>query len=443
MSFRRSTVAIAAVCAVLTLLTVLRVAMGGDSAAPLPPGYTTVEDLKAEYISLRGDIGRARERVDRLRRRLDHGGRPPNVDGVRFGDDDIALPEHQRAIDRGVKRQHDDDSIFVSIASFRDVQCPLTIESMFTTAKSPARIFMGVIQQNEPEDIDCIPAEYQNCTAGMFCPSDNIRVRKVLPTQAMGPTYGRFVSMLMYRGEKYFMMIDSHNRFATHWDQGYIDMLFQTPSKRTVLSHYPSSLFPKEGQKEWDSFGMTTVMCNGGFLNHGFLRLAGQVHTKSKTPRLQPFAAAGLVFADAALLDEVPFDPHLDYLFDGEEILYSIRMWTSGWDIYAPSRNLIFHDYLRHTVPRVWNVKNTVLWTPQGVSIQGIRHSPDATEWNTTTPIVNEAKLEPHSRILKELDKYGLGKKRSLADYWKFAKLDPVYRISGNEFCKQAARQKD
>ncbi len=31
------------------------------------------------------------------------------------------------------------------------------------------------------------------------------------------------------------------------------------------------------------------------------------------------------------LLQEVPFDPELPYLFMGEELLYSARLWTHGW----------------------------------------------------------------------------------------------------------------
>jgi UDP-GlcNAc:polypeptide alpha-N-acetylglucosaminyltransferase len=43
-----------------------------------------------------------------------------------------------------------------------------------------------------------------------------------------------------------------------------------------------------------------------------------------------PFAAAGFLFYAGNILREVPFDPHLPYLFDGEEILYSARLWTHG-----------------------------------------------------------------------------------------------------------------
>ncbi len=43
-----------------------------------------------------------------------------------------------------------------------------------------------------------------------------------------------------------------------------------------------------------------------------------------------PYAAAGFMFFSGAALKNVPFDPLLPYLFDGEEILYSARLWTHG-----------------------------------------------------------------------------------------------------------------
>lgn len=38
---------------------------------------------------------------------------------------------------------------------------------------------------------------------------------------------------------------------------------------------------------------------------------------------------------------EMPIDPHLPYLFDGDEILFSVRLFTHGWDIYTPTKNVV------------------------------------------------------------------------------------------------------
>lgn len=60
-----------------------------------------------------------------------------------------------------------------------------------------------------------------------------------------------------------------------------------------------------------------------------------------------PFVGAGFQLSSADVLIEVPFDPKLDMLFVGEEILYSARLWTKGWDMFAPDMNIVKHHYNR------------------------------------------------------------------------------------------------
>ena len=39
-------------------------------------------------------------------------------------------------------------TIFVSIASFRDPDCKETLKSLFTNAKHPERVYVGICEQN-------------------------------------------------------------------------------------------------------------------------------------------------------------------------------------------------------------------------------------------------------------------------------------------------------
>ena len=41
----------------------------------------------------------------------------------------------------------------------------------------------------------------------------------------------------------------------------------------------------------------------------------------------------------------VPYDHYLPSVFQGEEILQTIRGFSYGYDIYAPSRNVAYHIY--------------------------------------------------------------------------------------------------
>ena len=43
---------------------------------------------------------------------------------------------------------------------------------------------------------------------------------------------------------------------------------------------------------------------------------------------------------------EVPFDPFLPWIFMGEEVSLSARLWTSGYDIFSPSKSVTSHMYV-------------------------------------------------------------------------------------------------
>ena len=458
-----SVVVVGTVCAIMLMASVHRSAQAGVSggyqetsisAVPLaaPREFASNAELLKEYESLSLELSVLKAQLSKVELRLHDEALPPNVAGIT----NLAGPFGRAARNQAAaaalpaafssKRDPiETDSIFVSVASFRDDECARTIRDMFVKAKFPRRLFIGAIQQNDPADknMDCMPEEYATCPPGSWCAADNVRVRKVSAVSAKGPTFGRYVAMLMYRNEKYFMMIDSHNRFVREWDYRLIAMYRLIPSKKGVLSHYPSA-WVNDGQS-LENQGHVTVMCNGHYIGTGFIRMDGMVMERSAVPRLQPFSAAGFLFADAKMVMEVPFDPNLDFLFDGEEILYSARMWTHGWDLYAPSESILFHYYIRSHAPRVWSVPNNNWWPHQQVSNARVQLFLKVTVENSTELMVTEEKVrksprsfEDQRRLLADLDKYGLGQDRTLEDYWKFAMVDPLKRKTSNDYCTKA-----
>ena len=57
----------------------------------------------------------------------------------------------------------------------------------------------------------------------------------------------------------------------------------------------------------------------------------------------------------------VPYDPYLDNVFDGEETSRGIRFFTHGYDVYTPDKVLVTHDYEGHQsnpVIHTWGRKN-------------------------------------------------------------------------------------
>ncbi|CUE71807.1 glycosyltransferase (GlcNAc), putative [Bodo saltans] len=358
-------------------------------------------------------------------------------------------------------------TIFVSIAAFRDVECGPSLEDMFRKAKYPHRIFAGIVDQREPGEFNlCIPQSFRDCqnqplnsswaaaasssdhnnnkdktsaetwnsTKSTFCPMDNVRTRHTLPNEARGPTFGRFVAQLMYQGEQYYMMIDSHMRFVERWDVRLLSMYAKMPT-RGVISHYPSGFEPGF---VLESNHDIMFMCYAHFYDGvGILRNgAKNVRNRQKRPVLQPFTAAGFLFGHSDYIFDVPFDPWLDYLFDGEEILYTVRLWTSGWDSYLPSHDIMYHFYGRPKAPKVWGTTNQ--WVAiQRVSQRRVLHMLKMTKPNSTIPVVDPS-TETETRIFNELETYGLGSVRRLEDFWPFAHVDPIKRTSDRGFCDRA-----
>lgn len=336
--------------------------------------------------------------------------------------------------------EHDYATLFVGLASFRDIECMPTVRDLYKRALNPRRVVLGIIEQNEHGDPTCIPDEFFNCRSGDFCPIDNIRRRRVAARHGKGPTYGRYVSMLSYRGESYYMMMDSHNEVVRDWDRRSIVQLHRTRSTRPVLSHYPNG-WDKNGQT-YESQGNMMVMCKGIFVGQGYVRNGAQWMPRHPEPRLQPYTAAGYLMGDGLMVHEVPFDPYLDFIFDGEELLYTARLWSRGWDAHTPGDNIVFHDYNRHKAPRYWGtqaklggaanlaMKDT---TERAQLILKVLKKDPSGEY---VPMIDPSKYDASSRVIRKLDVYGLGSVRSLEDLYKMGDVEMKQRKAGDSYCQ-------
>ena len=289
-------------------------------------------------------------------------------------------------------------SIFVSIPSYRDGECSKTLESLFTKADLPQRVYVGLCQQNKEDAEDC----------ACLLHASQIRTITLSHTAARGPTYARYLVSTLYRGEDFFLAIDSHTRFAQGWDTKLIAMLEAKPGK-ALLSHYPPA-------HEHSMQQQVPTLCKSKWNDTGLPTFESQ-YTVADGRRV-PFVAGGMMFAPGLLLTEVPFDPNLHDLFQGEEILYSARLYTSGWDVYTPTQNLLTHHYERPNAPKYWQDRPDYV-IQQKASIQRAR----ALLGLAGTPLQ---------------DNMPMGNLRTLQQFWEFAGLDPITQKSVSEqlFCQ-------
>lgn len=313
------------------------------------------------------------------------------------------------------------DRIFVSVASYRDKLCTKTLESIFTMAEHPERVIVGICQQNKEDDSDC--ANFESEVLKRY--KNNIRVIKIDYIDAQGPCVARYWCSTLWNGEEYFLQADSHILMSDKWDTKAINMLKEikhtTKSQKPILSHYT---------KPYEEFGLenptNTVprMCKAFFNERGMISFLGAENISiSKNTYIEtPYIAAGFLFVESQFLKEVPFDPYLPYLFVGEEILLSIRAWTSGYDIYTPSEDLMFHLYTRKD--------DNKIWTDQTYT--------DEDAFNKVKMLI---KLDDISKpipnmLLNNIQRYGLGKVRTIDEYYDFAGIDIKNKKVNKDFCK-------
>ena len=305
-------------------------------------------------------------------------------------------------------KQH--EQIVVSIASYRDPACSDTIASLFARAKIPTRIRVAVVDQQNPGDIPCDA----HCPGPLCAHRSQIRRRTINATESKGPTHARHLALDLYTDEEFVLQIDSHVKFVRDWDVDILDQWHSIGNDHAVISTYMSPLDALNS----NGTRMTAtrpVMCKTSFLSDGNIRHLSQPEMRPAIdrPQLQPFWGAGFSFSAMHFMRNVPYDCCTPYIFQGEEISISARGWTHGYDFYAPVRSVAYHDY-----SPARKKGRRLFWE------------------NEQDPTVARAALRRLQATIGLIDDasaiaeapYGLGNRRTLEDYYRFAGLNVSLR---------------
>ena len=317
-----------------------------------------------------------------------------------------------------------DRSIFVSVASFADPECPKTVAELFSKAAKPELVYVGVCQQNREEDVDCkieaaVKPEFKR----------HIRIIRLDHREARGPTHARYLCATLWAGENYFMQVDSHSLLVQDWDNKLIRMIQVAKesgvSQKPIISGYPKEYEPGKDAED-DDEATVPMMCRAFFDSRNLISFDGSESLPPPSdgvPQVNAFVAGGLLFGESSFLEEVPFDPNLPQLFVGEEILHSARFWTWGYDILSPTENVIRHYYTRPSNYKYWDLKNR---PTDDAAVQKVK---------VLLKLDKNAKIADH--LKENLDMYSLGKVRPLEDYFKHAGIDPDKKIVTKNFCRK------
>ncbi|CAD7855718.1 MAG: hypothetical protein [Olavius algarvensis Gamma 1 endosymbiont] len=325
--------------------------------------------------------------------------------------------KHQcRAIPEG-------ETIFVSIASYRDPQCPETVFDLFEKAACPSRVFVGVCQHNYDSDVDVLEG-YRKLVArrGVGDFSDQVRVYRQRAEQAQGSMPARHsIEEQLYRNERYYLMIDSHTLLTPRWDTECIRMWAQARklSPKPILTMYPAGFqsfhrrWPERGYENrppgylhFSKFGEDTGLVN--IMGADMARIP-------ERPIRSLFWSASYSFGSGSQIREAPFDPHCSYVFIGEEISMAARLWTHGYDLFHPTRMVVY---------QMWERPRPLFWEQLvGASrLRAQRREQEQAGYRRLQTLLGlrEGHVEAP---------YGLGTARTLAEYEKFIGIDMGRRV--------------
>jgi len=351
-----------------------------------------------------------------------------------------AEPDETGSVNRGDDCPLDHRTIYVGIASYRDFQCRLTVESAFSRAKNPDRIRVGVVDQIvNGEDVLCNePVEPcdKNPEQALCKYKDQIDVYEMAADLSIGPVFARHIGYRMYRGEYYATQSDAHVTYTLGWDADIISQMEVTKNEMAVLSTYLTDIQGSIDPQGHSLRNTRPIMCNTiyeGGPQGPHLRHASQperVPSVHGSPQLQPWWAAGYSFSRGHFVVNDPYDPYQPMIFQGEEMSIGIRGFTMGYDYYSPEKSVCFHHYavgknakVRNKVHHFWENDRKYSGTGKRAMsrLLGIVHmnpEVDSSTWDH-----------------KEEDRYGLGGVRTPEKFYEIFGIDVHKKTVEGHLC--------
>lgn len=299
------------------------------------------------------------------------------------------------------------NKIFVSIASYRDPELPNTVESLLSNAKYPDNLRIVVFEQNGEDDIT-ISGKY---------PIELVIVLRTHYTNAKGPVWARYIIQKLYNNEEYYLQIDSHSQFIKNWDSTLIWMLKLLPEP-AVLTQYPPEY---NNNGIYDKTKMRSGIYVQGFSPvDGFFRIQSN-YTKDirNIPYISRAWSACFSFSKGTMVKDAPYDPNLEFLFFGEEMDITLRLFTRGYYFYSPHINIIFTLFDRKYRRTFWQ---------------------DIPKYNRVQKERISIELLSNRMFIKN-EPYGLGNIRTIEKYCKFADIESIQKKKMNKYAKTFNRE--
>jgi hypothetical protein len=289
------------------------------------------------------------------------------------------------------------ETICVSIASYRDKDLVNTVKSCWESANNKNNLFFSIVSQAEE-------TEHSDLS---FIPEHQIRYVKYHWSESTGACWAREIANRDIE-QIYFLQIDSHSRFKLNWDKLILNNYKQSQKfwgDRIILTQYPDPF-----QIDWDNnkevfTDIATIRKLVPFWDKN-CKMLQAIHNWPEVVDVTNgdeiyFLSANSLFCLTSIMNEIPYDPNL--YFTGEEPSLAVRAYTRGIRLVSPVVKFMYSNYNRS------NSKRPLHWD-------------DHSQW-WETDLKSYARLKQFFNG-EDLGIYGVGSKFLYDQYQKIIGID-------------------
>jgi hypothetical protein len=146
--------------------------------------------------------------------------------------------------------------------------------------------------------------------------------------------------------------------------------------------------------------------------------------TNLEKPLLSYAWSAAFSFAKCHLEEHVPYDNFAPVLFDAEQFPRYARMFTRGYDVYLPTRNIVYHQYGQYPS----NI-NPMEWTSGWTEPE---HDRALSQQRIKTLLQLHGANAENKALQANFGSFGLGRRRTLKQLEDFVGFQLAASHTGN-----------